>query len=33
LIYLLVYITLFVTGSGKYSVDRLIAGNLKNATV
>ncbi|MGI8582268.1 MAG: DoxX family protein [Chitinophagaceae bacterium] len=33
LIYLLVYITLFVTGSGKYSVDRVIAGNNNNATV
>jgi putative oxidoreductase len=31
LLYLLTYITLFVTGSGKYSFDRLIAGNNKNA--
>jgi putative oxidoreductase len=34
LIYLLVYIALFFTGSGKYSLDRLIAGNNnKNAAV
>jgi putative oxidoreductase len=30
LLYLLVYIILFVTGSGKYSLDRLIAGNRTN---
>lgn len=30
LLYLLVYITLFVTGGGKYSLDRLIEGSRKN---
>jgi putative oxidoreductase len=29
LLYLLIYVTLFVTGGGKYSLDRLISGNNK----
>jgi putative oxidoreductase len=31
LLYLLVFVTLFVTGSGKYSLDRLMAGNNRKA--